>query len=208
MALNEPPADQNPALSLELECCASCREEYASIRNALRVADQAAQFTLPAESFWLRYNTRLRLRLESDSNFIPSPFLKAATSIRTWLGMLMRTSVPVPLPVATAFFVFAVFLALFVVHRSQLSATIVPAPPVIITKTVQVPVIQERPVTRVVYRRAGNRYGDLKSAAATPNTIARQQDNNQLPPPSHLAGFTPANEVKLTIIKGSYRDEK
>jgi hypothetical protein len=36
-------------------------------------------------------------------------------------------------------------------------------------------------------------------------TIARRQRETN---PASLVGFKPANEVKLTIIKGSYRDDK
>ena len=38
LALNPP--DQTQSLPAELETCATCREEYAALRNALRIADQ------------------------------------------------------------------------------------------------------------------------------------------------------------------------
>src|SRR2546428_7280531 len=54
------------------------REEYAALRNALRIADQAKQSALPAGNFWSGYHARLRQRLEAGSQSeVPSPALRS-----------------------------------------------------------------------------------------------------------------------------------
>ncbi len=81
----------------------------------------------------------------------------------------------------------------------------------VVTRTVEVPVIRERLVTQVVYRerarrplQAGNRAEEKQNIAkaSTPRDAAIENS-----PPS-LAGFKPANEARLTIIKGSERNDK
>ena len=61
LALNLP--DRTQSLPAELETCATCREEYAALRNTLRITDQAEQSALPADNFWPGYHARLRQRL-------------------------------------------------------------------------------------------------------------------------------------------------
>ena len=72
----------------------------------------------------------------------------------------------------------------------------------------EVPVIQQKLVTRVVY---------CKLQAPPPALTAPAQEDAKVPDYSQsqpsavdqgLEGFKPANEPKLTLIKGSYRDEK
>ena len=85
--------------------------------------------------------------------------------------------------------------------RSQRSPVTVT--PIIVTKTVEVPVIHEKTVTQVVYRKRDRR--EVASRNANDNPMAPRQNEATL---VSLSGFTPTNEVKLTIIKGSYQDEK
>jgi hypothetical protein len=83
----------------------------------------------------------------------------------------------------------------------------------VITRTVEVPVVQEKPVIRVVYlerdRRAARATAMQRRAernlAISVATRRNQADGNA---PVSLVGFKPANDAKLTIIKGSYRDDK
>jgi hypothetical protein len=84
---------------------------------------------------------------------------------------------------------------------------IAPPQPIVVTKTVEVPVpqetIRERVVTRIVYRERDRR----QYSRANVNAIAARR-NQPAETQISLVGFKPTNEVKLTIIKGSYRDEK
>ena len=208
MAVNKTPPDQNGSLWAELEQCDSCREEYESVRNALRVTDQAMQFALPAENFWPDYQARLRQRLEgtSKSGLSEQP---PTAGVFVWLGKFVTASVRVPVPLAATVVVLFIFSVFFTVYsRNALRAAATNAPSVI-TKTVEVPVIREKPVTVFVERnrhtpRHTPRREEAERSALT--TLARHQREKN--PPVSLVGFKPANEVKLTIIKGSYRDDK
>lgn len=207
LAMSQP--DQNKLPPAELENCPACREEFASLRNALRTTEAAIRLGQPAESFWPGYQERLRLRLErepqSANGWLPPP---PRFNLSLGLRRLVTASIPVPVPAILAAVVFLVFSIFFLMHSRQSSAVTILTPPSVITRTIEVPVIQEKLVTRVVYRRI---------QAPPPDLAARQPDSpnatvSRQPEPSStdqgLEGFKPANEAKLTIIKGSYRDEK
>jgi hypothetical protein len=108
-----------------------------------------------------------------------------------------------------------VFGVFFFVLRAQGRVNVAPSTPVALvdTRTVQVPVIQERVVTRVVYvekkgRKSAsdaNRSNRMEIPAG-PNSVAVPGSNPATA--LSLAGFKPTSEVKLTVIKGSYKDEK
>jgi anti-sigma factor RsiW len=209
MAVSKTPPDRNGSLQAELERCDACREEYASLRNALRSADQAMQSALPAEDFWPAYHARLRQRLESTtkSRLAGQP-LRAGVLVR--LCEFVTASISVPVPLAAGVFVLLILSVLFTIFsRNALRAAPVASPPSVITKTVEVPVIREKPVTVYVERnRRTARYAPRRKETGRNalTTLARRQRESN--PPAGLAGFKPANEVKLTIIKGSYRDDK
>ena len=203
-------ADQDPAPTVEFENCPACREEFASLRNALRTTEAAIDLGQPAESFWPGYRARLRERLSreprtSNGWLPPSPRF----NLLLWLRRLATTSIRVPVPVVSAVFVFLVFSIFLMMHTRQSSSTRpILTPPSVITRTIEVPVIQEKLVTRVVYRKVHAPSGE---PTARERDVARVTDYRQSERPlmnRGLEGFKPANDAKLTIIKGSYRDEK
>ena len=203
LALN--PSDQTQSLPAELETCATCRTEYAALRNSLRIAGQAKQSALPAESFWPGYHARLRQRLEPASDLaVPSSAFEKRASLKTRLGNLFTSSVRVPVPVAAGLLLF--LIVSFAIALSSRRPTTAPQP-IVVIKTVEVRVpqetVRERVVTRVVYRERDRR----QTSGAKANAIAARR-NEPAETPFSLIGFKPANGVKLTIIKGSYRDEK
>src|SRR5688500_18978101 len=63
LALDEMPSAEAAQLLSELNDCAACREEYATLRNTWRVSGQALQSELPAEHFWPGYHARLQGKL-------------------------------------------------------------------------------------------------------------------------------------------------
>jgi hypothetical protein len=201
LALIEAQSHQAQPLPAEVAKCAACLEEYAALLNLVRVADQVKDSALPGDEFWPGYQARLRQNLVSATASIPTRALESQTSLRRLLRDLLTTSVRVPIPVAAALLLIAGVSFLFAINsRRQVEAVA----PIVVTRTVEVPVPQEKPVdkvvTRIVYRERDRR----RSSSA----IAAQQKASPADIPMNLIGFKPANEVKLTIIKGSTHDEK
>jgi hypothetical protein len=190
-----PPAD-------DLRECPRCHEELTSLRGAMQITDEAMQLMKPAEEFWPGYHARLRQRLAAAAELpvVSSPHaMPAGLSWR----QVFAASVPVPVPLAFAVFAFIVFALAFIWHaRAAGSVSPAAAPALVVTKTVEVPVVQERVVTRVVYRDRRNASPQLAQRVNSPKREVPAQFTEG------LAGFTPAHEPRLTILKASYRDEK
>ena len=222
LALGEIEPARATQLQAELNDCPGCHEEYESLRSTLHVSNQALRSAVPGEEFWPGYRTRLHAKLLAS----PAPQLESAgeppsalatmsLSSQLWsaLKTLATTSVSVPVPAALALLlVFGVF---FFVLRAREQVNVTPSTPVALvnTRTVEVPVIQEKVITRVVYvekkgRRSasGANQSDRTEIPAAPNSVAVTGSNPATA--LSLAGFKPTNEVKLTVIKGSYKDEK
>jgi hypothetical protein len=181
--------------------CPRCRDEFDSLRGTMQMTDAALQLVQPRENFWVGYEARLRRRLANDEQAASRSRLSTFASL---LRGLATASVPVPAPVALAVFGLAVFSTFFLLRsRTVPNATPVETLPTIVTRTIEVPLIQEKQVTRVVYR---DRRSPRQTAAATDSTIAATR-RGATPATQSLDGFTPVPEARLTLIKGN-RDEK
>ena len=184
----------------ELRQCEACNGEYASLQSTLRLADQAMRAAAPADDFWPGYHARLRQSLDSASKVdVPSRTAERSGVLASLLAFF-TASVRVPVPIA-AILLLAFGATIVFALRSRRSP--VTMPPIIVTKRVEVPVIHEKAVTQLVYRDRNRR--EVASRKANANLMVQRQGERA---PVSLAGFTPTNEVKLTIIKGSYQDEK
>ena len=75
----------------------------------------------------------------------------------------------------------------------------VPAEPMIVQVPIEVPVVQEKTVERIVYREKEPRKSKRTQPTPKPESA---------PTVASLQGFTPAEEVKLTVIKGGSANEK
>ena len=211
------------AISAELNRCPECRAEFEAIRATLRMTSRASDAAAPAEDYWTDFNSKLRQRLVHIQTETTTSRAKAQRH-KEELGPLfeplrpgagtssfsrfLNTSVPVPLPLALALVVAAALLLSFTlraarknVQSSNTSTTIVRVP-------VEVPVVQEKVVTQVVYRdrRTVSRVTKRTTEAThAENTFAKSR--TELVPAS-LSGFKPPEEVKLTVIKGGVPNEK
>ena len=221
LALDKTPSVQSEQLRNEIERCRTCRDEFASVRSVLRVADQAMESTLPSDGFWSGYHGRLRQSLERDESSRgpslasrpPGTVAGALVMLRNLLPRLATASVSVPAPVAAIVIVLFGLSIVFAMHsrRRPITEPLSGASP-IVTRTIEIPVIRERTVTRVVYRDRSRR--PISDTART-EKIARDKskvtDQRNVPlanTPISLVGFKPTSDPKLTIIKGSYRDDK
>lgn len=214
MAFDEMQPEQQTRLLAELKDCEACREEYASLRNALRVTNQALRSAQPTEGFWSGYHARLTERIENYSAAAQPSQLPRGR--RLWIGLrkLAATSVRIPVPVAAASILLLGPLTFFVMHsRGQVNAP--PNQPAAVQiRTVEVPVTHEKVVTRVVYveknrrpTRGSAREGNRAEIQTNGNRIAKAANEPGTTAMS-LIGFKPTDQVKLKIMKGSYHDEK
>src|SRR5436190_10957632 len=191
LALDKTPSNQSEALRDELERCRKCREEFASVRSMLRVADQVMEAALPSDSFWSGYHGRLRQSLERDSAFrapslaSPPPRSEAGVLVmlRNLLPRLATASVSVPAPVAAIVIVLFGLSIAFAMHsrRRPITEPLSGTSP-IVTRTVEVPVIRERTVTRVVYRdRSRGSISDTARTEKTARTESKVRDRRDEP---------------------------
>ena len=227
LALDELPSAEAEQLLSELNGCSSCREEYAALRNTWRVSAQALQSALPTEEFWPHYHARLKSNLSQHNQAVqrtstPSlnspPELRIRDAVvmqnarlRSMAWKLVTTSVRVPVPVALALvFLFAVIVVSLAGRASIRQATNAIPPtqsPSVETRLVEVPVIQERVVTRVVYVEKKSSRSPVSNSPNRENGFPRAGSNNSAETALSLVGFKPTDQVKLSIIKGN-RDEK
>jgi hypothetical protein len=183
--------DPRAMLLKELRACAECREEFGELSDTLKVTTQLIETATPPPSYWPGYHARLkeRLRAAQQPRVVPGQYQVVK---RSWLTRFVFSSVRVPVPVGLA--VISVFaVAIFFLSR-------VPAAEVsIVHVPVEVPVTHERTVERIVYREK-------------PATRSKRTQPAPRPPAdpalATLQGFTPAEEVKLTVIKGGSTNEK
>jgi hypothetical protein len=186
----------------EFAACPHCREEFDSLRSTLQMTDAALQLAQPREKFWMGYDARLRRRLTNNEQPASRSQLRSFASV---LRLVATASVPVPAPLALALFSFLVFSTFFLLHsRTSSNGAPTATLPTVVTKTIEVPVIQEKQVTRVIYR--DQRAARLTAPATLQRntTVATRRDEA---PPESLDGFKPVPEAKLILIKGN-RDEK
>jgi hypothetical protein len=212
------------AISAELSRCAECSSEFETLSATLRMANRISDVATPTEDYWPAYHSKLRQRLVNAQS--PTTSRAQAQRRREKLGPLfeplrpgagnslfarfLKTAVPVPLPLGVALIIAAVLLiplAIRAVRRDVQPSTTT----TIVRVPVEVPVVQEKIVTRVVYRdrqpvvRAAKRSDEASRAEST---FAKSQRSRTEAMPPTFAGFKPSDEVKLTVIKGGVPNEK
>ena len=191
-----------------LDHCAECRAEFAALAATLRMTTRLRETVTPSESYWTSYHAQLRQKL-TESFHAKAQRLRHAESqrkeLKPGLGFVfaslrppLRLSVkifllPVRLPLGVALLAVASVFALFALRALRTPPT---QPPLVLRVPVEVPVVQEKTVTQVVYR---NRQRPLKSAKRS--VVAPMVQDT-------FAQFKPTDEVKLTVIKGGSPNEK
>jgi len=204
--------DGRSAETSELNACAECRAEFDALNMTLRLTSRLSETAAPAESYWSGYHARLREKLATA----PNPSHAEKQRRKEKLGPLfetmrlcVRTQVRVPLPLAIAVIIACLALGVFAFRRAE---TPVAPPPLLVHVPVQVPVVQEKVVTRVVYRdrRSSSRNSRraINDDAQTESTFAKSRKPSTDEIPASLNGFKPTDEIKLTVIKGGSPYEK
>ena len=183
--------DPRGVLATDLRECTECREECSELTETLRFTTRLIETATPRDSYWPGYHARLKERLRAAQQ--PRVELgQYHSDTRSLLTRFFFSSVRVPVPVGlAAVIVFAVVVfVLMRVPAAEVSVVHVPV-------EVPVPVVQEKTVERIVYR-------DRRSQRSKPARISSPVD----PAVASLQGFTPTDEVKLTVIKGGSTNEK
>ena len=203
--------DGRSADTSELSACPECRAEFDALNMTLRMTSRLGETAAPAESYWSGYHARLREKIATT----PNPSHAEKQRRKEKLGPLfetmrlcVRTTVRVPLPLALAVIIACFALAVFAVRRAEPP---VAQPPLLVHVPVQVPVVQEKVVTRIVYR---DRRSITKISpraiddTRAESTFARSRKPSTDELPASLNGFKPTDEIKLTVIKGKTPYEK
>ena len=204
LAVGELNEAQARAIRSELHNCEACRAEQVAIAGTLRVSRQALSAEHGSDEFWRSYHNRLQNRLKG------MPVVESSPRTNFWRGLkaFATSSVRIPLPAAFAAVALVCALSFAALSRGQVNQ--IPATPIaqVEVQTVHVPVVQEKVVKQVIYRdrkRAKQLtvdYANLNTATATAKPV--RDPATKL----NLVGFKPADQVKMTIIKGNDQDEK
>jgi hypothetical protein len=192
--LDRPNARPDDLLSKELLRCAECRNEFDALKETLGITTRVIEKTEPSKSYWSGYHARLKQQLE-NATIHDFEIPKQSGILR-----FFKSSIRMPVPVG---------LALMVLFAAGiLLATRVSQREVVVTQTVsvpapyEVPVVQEKIVTRVLYRDRVIK----RTESSTANSVVAKTQNEARP--TALIGFKPLDEVKLTVIKGGSPNEK
>jgi hypothetical protein len=191
-------------LPAELRRCDECRAEFEALNATLRATARLRETVAPPEEYWIGYHAQLREKLSHAKVQRPkeefAPLVAPLLLCGRLLVRSLKSSVPVPVPLGIAAIILFSLLALFAMRRSAAP----PQSPIVVHVPVEVPVIQEKTVTQVIYRDRRRTSKPSKRATITPapeSTFARSQ-------PINLEGFKPTDEIKLTVIKGGIPNEK
>jgi len=184
-------------LTAEMRACGECRNEFEALSATLRITARSLKLSAPADDYWIAYHAKLRHKLVNINTLSEShePSLFAR---------FFRFSIPVPAPVALALIVACAILIPLGIRAARKETT----QPASIVR-VEVPVVQEKIVTQVVYRNrwlpARTAKRSDKAASSGDSTFAKTRGKEVATP---FVGFKPAEDIKLTVIKGGSPYEK
>lgn len=218
LVFDELETDDKLRLLGETEGCTRCLNLRRSMTGTLVVFDRALAAASPAENYWQGYNERLNRKLNAIDRRAPekrAPFWKR----------IFAASLPVPVPVAAAIIIALLVSSVLALRRSSPDGSVVQpqatasssvtAAPVPV-KIVEVPVVSERVVTRIVY--VERKRHEKNETRRSPTLIAQSKspvsargakdEQSGFITRANLAGFEPTSEVKIRMIRRSDEVEK
>lgn len=137
---------------------------------------------------------------------------RAQTTRVPWWRRMLTSTISLPVPVAAALVLVPALAAAALLGQRQLPAP--QAPPIIVEriKAVEVPVVRERVVSRIVYREkkpAPASSARPKSALESMSLALASGDNLQgYFTDTNLAGFQPNAEMNFKVIKKADKNEE
>ena len=170
-----------------------------SLREVLRLTNNGIEAATPTPDQWTIYSHALRNKLAQLS---PAGISALRFKQDSWLKRFLHGSIRIPVPAGVSLLLlFAISVGMV---RQRSSEPTVVEKVTTVQVPVEVPVVQERVVTRVVYRQSNYRSTSKRTWPRPENpTVARSQAT-----PVSLSEFKPLDEVKLKIIKGGSPNEK
>jgi len=166
----------------------------------MRLTRRAIEAAAPAKESWSTYSLTLKQKLAAATAPVALDTQeKPSIERENWLQRWLTSSIRVPVPVGVAIVLLFAASLLVAVQRSRKTEIVQTVSTVQVP--VEVPVVQEKVVTRIVYRQS------RRPAASRP--VTPTPDNTALArTPVSLNEFKPLDEVKFKIIKGGSPDEK
>jgi hypothetical protein len=206
LVLGEKEGAARAALLSQIEACPGCSEHYRSLSGTLSNFDDAIAATSPDEDYWQAFDTRLQNRIVAAS---PSRKLNVADIKR---ALRSKVRIPVPLAAGLTITFMAAIIGLATRPRPVKIVEIrVPGEPT--ERIVEVPVIQEKVVTRKVFveKKATETVATPVVPAADRNPrmmVASAAENGGSITRANLEGFQPANDMRIRVIRRNDGGEK
>lgn len=204
-------------LLTEIEGCEYCLGQYQSLSDTLFVFDRTTKAAQPPESYWPRYNATLRARLHAS---LEAPLEEKAARAPFW-RRLLTARLPVPVPIAAALLIALVVSSALALMRAPVQQTspALSSPSTASVRILEVPVAQEKIVTRVVYverkQTAERSARQLLPAVASTNattdsTVAghKTEEETGFFTRANLKGFQPADDMKIRVLKRNTTNDK
>jgi len=202
----EPLSDR--AVSEELRRCAECRGEFDGLSATLRITTRLREAAAPTQAYWSSYHARLQERLSHAKAQRRKENQTLSFAPLRLCARFLKSSVLVPVPLGIVTVLAFSIVALFAM-RSVRYEIVLPINPSVVNVPVEVPVIQEKIVTRVVYReKRSKRLLQTGVPSKADSAVAKSQKSQNEDIPASLSGFKPTDQVKLTVIKGGSSNEK
>lgn len=214
LVFGELEAEERLHLLAEVEACEGCLSEYRSMNGTLLVFDEAVEASTPDESYWPRHQAMRRERLEQIAPRVVAP------EREPFWKRIFAARLPVPVPVAVAITLALLVSSVLALRPSTKETTTVVQPPVVRQappEIIEVPVVQEKVVTRIVYVEKKERE-KTEAQRSSPNVqrndstlTARRAETESVQgglfTHANLTDFQPADEMKIRVIKRNNPDE-
>jgi hypothetical protein len=187
-------SDPGSDLLEQIGKCEACQREFYQLSKMLRSTRRLFTTVELSDNYWRGYHEKLQAKLTAADT--------VETRQSNWLRQLVFASIRVPVPVGMAAIV--LLACAFIYGSRQTVQPIVIPTPHVVQVAVEVPVVQEKIVTRVVYKERKVSQQGFGGQSADESIVAQKRRSE----PMSLTGFKPLDEVKLTVIKGGSPDEK
>jgi hypothetical protein len=209
LVFDELEAEEKLHLLAEVEACAGCLSEYRSMTGTLLVFDKAVEASTPDKSYWPLHQAMLRQSLEQIAPGIITPQREPL-----W-KRIFAARLPVPVPVAAAIVLALMVSSVLALRPSAKAERVAMQPPVAKQappEIIEVPVVREKIVTRIVYVEKKEAQQPTPTVQRNEPTLTARRAKEASAQGgffthANLTDFQPADEMRIRVIKRSNSDE-